>query len=451
MFKEEGNKLVYADFTIESCLKVIVTKILKGDCQLRIGYACLTVGVPHTAQKSCISKNANEEKLLDLISHNLDCLENIIDYNIINDIRLFRISSDLIPFGSSPVNKLSWLDIFAAQFQDIAKKIQTSGMRVSMHPGQYTVLNSPDQEVVKRAIEDLNYHIRVLDGLGLGADHKIVLHIGGVYSDKKQAIKRFITNYKLLDTAVKKRLVLENDDKSYNISDVLELGTNLNAPVIFDNLHNEINFYDKQKSDFYWINECKKTWREKDGYQKIHYSQQDMLKKPGSHSNSIRINKFMDFYQNLGRNDIDIMLEVKDKNLSAVKCINCTSMNKSIKALELEWSRYKYKILENSPSDYVEIGKLFQDQTRCNAVSFYNLIEGALQKESKIENSINTALHIWGCFKEIASDTEKNSFLNSIEGYKHQTTSIRAIKNKLWKMAVKYQLSYLYDSYYFIL
>ena len=314
---------------------------------MNIGYACLTVGVPNTDQKSCMLKNASKEKLLELISYNLNSLENIIDYNIKNKIKLFRISSDLIPFGSNPVNNLKWWDIFDSRFSIIGRKIKTSGMRISMHPGQYTVLNSPKKEVVVNAIQDLHYHVKVLDTLGVGEDSKIVLHIGGVYNDKGQAIKRFISNYRELDDSVKRRLIIENDDKSYNISDVLEIGSIINAPVVFDNLHNQVNPYDKSKSDYFWIDKCKETWRGKDGIQKIHYSQQNPLKKPGSHSSTIQINEFISFYEGLKRDDIDIMLEVKDKNLSAVKCINCTSTDKSIKDLEIEWSRYKYMVLEN--------------------------------------------------------------------------------------------------------
>ena len=290
---------------------------------MRIGYACLTVGVPATDQKSCRMKNATEARLKELISHNIKSLENIIDYNIINNIKLFRISSGLIPFGSSPVNVLPWWDIFAPKLSNIGEKIKNSGMRVSMHPGQYTVLNSPNDAVVNRATEDLNYHARVLDSLGVGTENKIILHIGGIYYNKQQGITRFIANYNYLDDSVKRRLVIENDDKSYNICDVLEIGTMLKIPVVFDNLHNEINSCDKEKSDAYWINECQKTWQKKDGKQKIHYSQQDYAKKPGSHSGFIRIAEFQEFCAKLGKKDIDIMLEVKDKNCSAVKCISC--------------------------------------------------------------------------------------------------------------------------------
>ena len=75
---------------------------------MRIGYACLTIGVQETNLRSCLIKNASENNLLDIIEHNLNSLNNVIDYNIENNIKLFRISSDLIPFGSSKVNNIPW-------------------------------------------------------------------------------------------------------------------------------------------------------------------------------------------------------------------------------------------------------------------------------------------------------------------------------------------------------
>jgi UV DNA damage endonuclease len=292
---------------------------------MRIGYACLAIGVPDTGIKSCIMKNASEAKLLDLISHNLNSLENIIDYNIGNNIRLFRISSDLIPFGSSAVSKIPWWDLFRSEFSRIGEKIEENGIRVSMHPGQYTVINSPNEEVVSRAIDDLHYHSKVLECLGVGKEHKIILHIGGVYHDKKSAVSRFITNYYKLPASIRDRIALENDDKSYNICDVMEVSGIIGTPVVYDNLHNEINPCDRRRNDVFWVNQCRKTWKKDDGVQKIHYSQQDPAKRPGSHSDSILFDKFIAFYSSLARDDIDIMLEVKDKNLSAVNCISSLS------------------------------------------------------------------------------------------------------------------------------
>ena len=151
---------------------------------MKIGYACLTVGVPNTDIKTCLLKNASAEKLTELIRHNLKVLENTIDYNIENEISLFRISSSVIPFGSSPVNRLNWWELFDDQLKQIGDKIMRSGMRVSMHPGQYTVLNALDEEIVTKAVADLNYHNCLLDSLGVGPESKIVLHVGGRYDDK---------------------------------------------------------------------------------------------------------------------------------------------------------------------------------------------------------------------------------------------------------------------------
>ena len=204
---------------------------------MSIGYACLALGVKDSSMKTCMKKNASESRLKELIENNLDSLENLIDYNIKSGIKLFRISSDLIPFGSSPVNGLQWWKIYAERFSLIGNKIRENNIRVSMHPGQYTVLNSQDEEVVERAVEDLIYHCRVLEGLGTGNESKIILHIGGVYNDKKKSANRFSENCRRLPDNVRQRLVIENDDRSYNISDVLEIGKRLGIPVVFDNLN----------------------------------------------------------------------------------------------------------------------------------------------------------------------------------------------------------------------
>ena len=419
------------------------------ELMMSIGYACIAVGLTDANQKTCIAKNASEIKLNELIEHNLNALEVMVDYNIENNIKLFRISSDIIPFGSSPVNNLKWWENFEGTFQRIGGKIKSSGMRVSMHPGQYTVLNSLDVDVVNRAMVDLDYSARVLDSLELNAKHKIILHIGGIYQNKTQAVERFCENYSHLNEAVKRRLVIENDDKSYNVLDVLEIGKCMKIPVVFDNLHNAVNPYDDNHSEVYWINECKKTWMEIDGAQKIHYSQQAQAKRVGSHSSTIRINEFIKFYKQIEHDNIDIMLEVKDKNLSAIKCINCTSSERKIKTLELEWSRYKYKVLECSQEHYLMVRRLLINKADYPAIAFYNIIEDALQKDINMENSVNAAQHVWGYFKNKATEIEKRSCLKNIELLKKGETSSKSTKNILWKMTVKYEEKYLLNSYYF--
>ena len=77
---------------------------------MRIGYPCITVGVPFANFRTCTEKYATEDHLTELIRHNLDALERVLTYNLSQGIQLFRIYSDLIPFGSSPVTAFPGLN-----------------------------------------------------------------------------------------------------------------------------------------------------------------------------------------------------------------------------------------------------------------------------------------------------------------------------------------------------
>ncbi len=415
---------------------------------IRIGYACLALAVPDTGFKSCIMKNATDEKLRELISHNLKSLENLIEYNIRNNILLFRISSDIIPFGSSPVNKLEWWNIFEKEFNGIKDKISKSGMRVSMHPGQYTVLNSPDEGIVERAALDLKYHSRFLDCLGATSENKIILHLGGVYGEPERARERFAQNYKKLSEDIKEKLVLENDDRSYTICDILETASKLKIPVVYDNLHNKVKDCGSA-DDLNWIKECSKTWAKKDGRQKIHYSQQNPDKQAGAHTGTIGINEFMEFYRSLGNIELDIMLEVKDKNISAVKCINCTSDSTSKGLLQKDWARYKYLIMEKSQEGYKAAGRLFGNN-EYPAIEFYNLTEENLDLDNQKGEAVNAAEHVWGYFKNTATDPEKKKFFRALEKYADDNGSLASVKKILYSLAYKYDSGYLLESYYFV-
>lgn len=350
---------------------------------MKIGYACVTLGVPNTQQKTCRLKNADEQILSLLIGHNLNALKNILTYNIQNDIRLFRISSEVIPFGSHPINMLPWRDMFFDELNELGRIINDNGLRVSMHPGQYTVLNSPNAYVVKNAVDDLNYHTAFLDSLGVGSEHKLILHIGGIYNDKMQAVERFISNYRDLNTNVKKRLVIENDEKCFSVNEVLSISAQINIPVIYDHLHHLVYSGSLYQNDHVQIiRECGKTWKENDGVQKIHYSQQEAGRKDGTHARMIRIEEFMEFYDTIKNEPLDIMLEVKDKNLSALKCINCTTAPGPIEKLEEEWMNYQQMVFENSPADYYFLCQLLKEKKPGYAVEFYKTVEHALLEDN---------------------------------------------------------------------
>ena len=157
----------------------------------RLGYACLSLSVEGSSPRGTILRNATPERLRALTAANLAGLQRVLEFNVAHGVRMFRLSSDIVPFGSHPVNAMPWWDEFAEPLAEIGELIRTSGMRVSMHPGQYTVLSSPDQRIVDAARADLVFHARLLDALGLDTRHKIVIHVGGAYSDKAAALDRW--------------------------------------------------------------------------------------------------------------------------------------------------------------------------------------------------------------------------------------------------------------------
>lgn len=413
-----------------------------------IGYACLTKGITSIRGfKTCTVKTYSESKISEIIDNNLDVLLDILKYNIANNIYMFRISSDIIPLASHSVNMFNWKVVFREKLAEIGEYIKKNNIRVSMHPGQYTVLNSNNSDVVKRSIEDLKYHTDFLDLLGVDKTHKLILHVGGIYGDKKLAMQRFITNYQALDQAIKNRLVIENDDKLYNICDVLEISKQTNVPVVFDNLHHKINCCD-QKTELEWIELCYKTWGKTDGCCKLHYSNQHPTKRTGAHSEFIFIEQFLEFYKNVSHLNLDIMLEVKDKNLSAIKCINCVVKNKHI-FYEKQWANYKYVILEKSHNTYKQIREYLKNRTDFCPECFYLMIEKALTIENSDGGYRNSFDHVWGYFKKICTENEKNQYKRNLEKFNNKQLKAQTMKNFLLKLAKKYQIKYLLESYYF--
>jgi UV DNA damage endonuclease len=418
---------------------------------MKIGYACMAVGVADTQIKGCNIVNATDSRIAELTGQNLEAVGRMLDYNGLMDIRLFRMSSDIVPFAGNPVNTLDWPRLFASQLAALGDKAQSLGIRLSMHPGQYSVLNSPRSEVVEATIRDLSYHTTFMDAMGMGSENKIILHVGGGYGNHREALERFALHTEYLSPEIRNRLVLENDERIFNIDEVLELSETVKLPVVFDILHHQANPSAPDGSPEIWIQAAAKTWRPEDGAPKIHYSQQDNGKKTGAHSVTISLNDFFDFIEIAKPYNPDIMLEVKDKNLSAVKCINALAEDKKINRLEQEWGRYKYNVLEHAPGGYNRIRQLLKEKTAYPVMEFYSMIEESLGIPVMAGNARNAAEHVWGYFKCHADATEKARFERLSSGLENGMNAVASMKTFLRKMQDKYEDEYLKQSLYFYL
>lgn len=143
-------------------------------------------------------------------------LSKLIRWNEKYGIRFLRISSEMFPFASH--KKYGYNLDFAKDVLAAAGRLaMLHGHRLTAHPGQFTQLGTPREEVVEASVKDLEYHSQLLRGLGLRGqadrDAVMILHMGGMFGDKAATLDRFRKNYTtLLSQDVKNRLVLENDD-----------------------------------------------------------------------------------------------------------------------------------------------------------------------------------------------------------------------------------------------
>lgn len=286
---------------------------------MKIGYPCINNSINCTSNSTFRLINYSEEKLISKITNNLDCLKKILEFNYKNNILFFRIGSGLIPFASHPVCKLDWRKKFKKQLELIGYYILDKKMRISMHPDQFVVLNTQNSEIVNKSIKEIDYHCSVLDSMGLREDAKVQIHIGGVYGNKNNSINRFIENYFKLTTKIKKRLVIENDHISYSLKDCLYISKKTNIPIIFDTYHHQC--LNNGESFEEAIKKVKKTWRKKDGRIMLDYSHQNLSRKRGAHTNKINVKFFKQFLSEVKYSNFDIMLEIKDKEKSALKVV----------------------------------------------------------------------------------------------------------------------------------
>ena len=293
---------------------------------MKIGYPCINWTIGCKGDRTFRLKSYSEGRLIDTVENNLNCLATMLNFNIKNNLLFFRITSDLIPFASHPICKFKWQKHFKNEFEEIGKTISENNIRISMHPDQFIVLNSKDPNVVIRSIAELYYHAEVLDLMKLDKTAKIQLHVGGSYGNKKESLNRFADNYRKLDEKIKNRLVIENDHKIYSFKDCLNLNEKIKVPLLFDVFHHKILNHEESVKDC--LEKQIRTWDTKDGIPLIDYSSQKTGFKPGSHTESIDLKDFERFLNESKPYDFDIMLEIKDKESSALKALKYLGKDK---------------------------------------------------------------------------------------------------------------------------
>lgn len=248
-------------------------------------------------------------------------LVKVIKWNNDNGIKMYRLSSDIFPWASEyEFSDLPDFDEIHQALLAAGDEAKRGGQRITYHPSPYGVLASVREDVVVKAIKDLRQHAEIMDLMGLDQSlfYPINIHVNTTQPTKEEAAQRFCDNFNLLPDTVKKRLVVEVDDKKsqFTSDDLYEMVyKKIGIPITFDYLHNKCNPSEKTEKEA--LSLCLSTWPK--GIPAItHYSDsrrnyEDPLCKEVAHSDWI--------YQKVETYGMDfsIEFEVKMKEKALLK------------------------------------------------------------------------------------------------------------------------------------
>jgi UV DNA damage endonuclease len=268
----------------------------------------------------------------------LERLRAVLEYCDAHDIRMYRMATALAPYASHPDLRgfRAQPRECAAELAEVGKLAQELDIRLSSHPGQYTVLNSEDERIRRLAVEELEVQAELMDAMGLGPEAVVVIHVGGAAGGAGPALDRFEQGFELLSETARARLVVENDDRSFGLSDVLRLSDRIGRPVVWDARHHRCHDPDRIP-DREALALALATWPA-GVVPKVHYASpktvvEERRKRVGrrverslvlpalrAHADLIDPISFEHFVGETGRGmDFDVMLEAKAKDLALLR------------------------------------------------------------------------------------------------------------------------------------
>jgi UV DNA damage endonuclease len=216
---------------------------------LRLGLCCIFRDQPikfRTTTATAImrlSRDEGREKLADLCVANAAALLEALRFCSTNGIACFRVNSRILPLKTHPEVGYSMPELpngqrIVGQFRKCGAFAKAAGLRITFHPDQFVVLNSPKPDVVEQSIREIEYQTEVAQWIGADV---VNIHGGGAYGDKQAALQRFAKNFARLSKKARSLVTLENDDKVYTPADLLPICKAAGIPLVYDVHHHRCN------------------------------------------------------------------------------------------------------------------------------------------------------------------------------------------------------------------
>jgi UV DNA damage endonuclease len=177
------------------------------------------------------------------LSVSLLLVREVLAYLAEQQIGCYRLADDLAPYLTDERHPA-----FARQIGECADLLaetgalaRNHGIRLSMHLPMHVALAAPDAAMAERSAVEVIARARLLDALGAGPEAVLVIHVGGAHGDHAAARFRFAARYERLPECARRRVVIEPDENSFDLPDLLRLHQATGIPVVLDILHHQIN------------------------------------------------------------------------------------------------------------------------------------------------------------------------------------------------------------------
>lgn len=212
---------------------------------LRLGLCCQFAREPikfRTTTATALLRRSRPEqlaRLAELCRHNADALMASLEFCARHGIGAFRVNSQILPIKTHPqagyeIEELPASRAIIARFRECGAYARAHELRLSFHPDQFVVLNSPNPKTVAHSQAELNYQAEVAEWVGADT---INIHGGGAYGDKPAALRALRKSLEGLPVSVRSPLTLENDDKVYTPADLLPVCGDIGVPLVYDVHH----------------------------------------------------------------------------------------------------------------------------------------------------------------------------------------------------------------------
>ncbi|MDN4071542.1 UV DNA damage repair endonuclease UvsE [Fictibacillus terranigra] len=282
---------------------------------------------------SKLEKKEREQRLIFITKTNLKNTVRIIHYNIASQFPLYRMSSSIVPLATHPDVNWNYLKHTADEFRAVGDLVKDHGLRVSLHPNQFTLFTSAKEHITRNAVKDMEYHYNMLNAMGLEKEARINIHVGGTYGDKEASIARFYENIKRLPPLIKQAMTLENDDKTYTTEETLEICEAEGIPMMFDFHHHMSNPGSIPLEDL--LPRFIATWKGTGRPPKVHLSSPKTEKAYRSHHDFVSLDYVMPFFKMIKpfTDELDVMIEAKQKDLALIRLISELAKVRGIKRM----------------------------------------------------------------------------------------------------------------------